>query len=66
MKAIILDTTEKLTFNGKELGFVLDEKNEDGTQMEYYPFFQSIVTPDAIGKHLVVVTENGSKTEEII
>lgn len=62
----IIDTTEKNTFNGLQLGFVLDTKNEDGKNDIYYPFFQHMVSDSAIGKTLIVKTENGSKKEELV
>lgn len=63
MKALILNTVEKKSFNGIQLGFELLEKNEDNSNRIYYPFFQNLVTDSAIGKYLNVGTENGSKRE---
>lgn len=65
MKTLILNTTEKNTFNGKQFGFVLEEKNEDGLNREYYPFFQNLVSDENVGKYLNVTEENGSKSEFI-
>ncbi|MDD5358525.1 MAG: hypothetical protein PHX80_05220 [Candidatus Nanoarchaeia archaeon] len=61
MKAKIIDTTEKNTFNGKQLGFVLDKKNE--SNQEYYPFYQSMVDNSTIGKYLNVIIGNGNRQE---
>jgi hypothetical protein len=65
MKALILSTTEKETFNGKQLGFVLDSKDEEGQNSVYYPFFQNLVQSEAVGKYLNVETVNGSKNESV-
>jgi len=65
MKALILSTTEKKTFNGNELGFILDSKNEDGENEVYYPFFQNLVKSEFVGKNLNVETVNGTKKEFI-
>jgi hypothetical protein len=63
--AKIIGTTEKQTFNGLLLGFVLNTKNEAGENDVYYPFFQSLVQKDAVGKRLFISNENGRKTESV-
>lgn len=63
MKTLILNTVENKSFNGIQFGFELKEKNEDGSNRVYYPFFQSLVSDSAIGKYLNVETGTGTKTE---
>lgn len=60
MKHKIIDTFEQDTFNGKKLGFVLDNGEK------YIPFFQNLVSPSAIGKKIYVMIANGQKTEKLI
>lgn len=65
MNSLILATTEKKSFNGKQLGFVLESTDENGDNDIYYPFFQDMVTEDAIGKYLIVETKDGNKSERL-
>lgn len=65
MRTEIIAIKEKETFNGLQRGFELNEKEEDGTNRIYFPFFQNLVTPDAIGKSLCIFNNNGLKKEFI-
>lgn len=65
MKSLILATTQKQSFNGQQLGFILETKDENGDNDIYYPFFQPLVTEDAIGKILIVETKDGNKSERL-
>lgn len=66
MKSLILATTQKQSFNGQKLGFVLESTDESGANDIYYPFFQGMVTEDAVGKFLIVETKDGNKSERIV
>jgi len=63
----IAAVTEQVTALGKkQLGYVTEQKHEDGSPVTVFPFYQNIVQPGFIGRTLIVEYANGQTIERVV
>lgn len=67
MTYTITGLTEQVTASGKkQLGYVTEQKHEDGSPVEVYPFYQNIVQPGFVGRTLIIEYSDGRTIERVV